>query len=467
MIVVYWFLRPAKPMRFERFIIPFLVSLLVITLSIASSAQERPKNRPKLKDFGSSLKRLKWDASTKQAVDTKRSTRSLTGSDNDEIVRIETNLVSTDVLVVDDKGKLVDNLTANDLMVTEDGEPQKIVHFGRGDTASIPRSIVLIIDYGCSQLAVLRRSIDAAKFMVDKLGPADVMAIVTDDVELVSDFTNDKNKLKKKLEEIYKRPNTAFDPTVVTNWHTWGKGLQFSALMVTLREAFIEEDLRPIIVFQTNGSELYEMRDSVVDKFPPPDFPGIVDAAWIQNVKRREKFVRDQGQSDFSLADVYRAADKSRATIYTIIPDARFLDRTPEQQLNLMRRKIDLEYERMLSYTTDYWRRKKLIATKEEWRTSSSPFLMWWAQQNSTTQAALASVAPRTGGWTEFLESPEDADGIYNRILADINNRYVVAYYPTNKAHDGTRRKIRFEVKGHPEYHILGRNSYYASEGSN
>ena len=77
-------------------------------------------------------------------------------------------------------------------------------------------------------------------------------------------------------------------------------------------------------------------------------------------------------------------------------------------------------------------------------------------------QQALNGIAPRTGGWTEFLETPEDAEGIYNRILFDINHRYIVGYYPTNKAHDGTRRKIKFAVKDHPEYHVLGRLAYYA-----
>ena len=54
------------------------------------------------------------------------------------------------------------------------------------------------------------------------------------------------------------------------------------------------------------------------------------------------------------------------------------------------------------------------------------------------------------------------ADAIYARIFSDINQRYIVGYYPTNKLRDGKRRKIHFEVIGHPEYQILGRRSYFA-----
>lgn len=75
---------------------------------------------------------------------------------------------------------------------------------------------------------------------------------------------------------------------------------------------------------------------------------------------------------------------------------------------------------------------------------------------------ALSGVAGLTDGWTEFLEAPEQADAIYSRIFSDINQRYIVGYYPTNKERDGTSRKIDFQVKGHPEYQILGRRSYFA-----
>jgi hypothetical protein len=96
-----------------------------------------------------------------------------------------------------------------------------------------------------------------------------------------------------------------------------------------------------------------------------------------------------------------------------------------------------------LALTTDLWRRNN-------------------AELNAKLQDALSAVAPLSGGWTEFLEQPEQADKIYARIFSDINQRYIVGYYPTNRTRDGKRRKIDFQVKGHPEYQILGRRSYFA-----
>lgn len=89
-----------------------------------------------------------------------------------------------------------------------------------------------------------------------------------------------------------------------------------------------------------------------------------------------------------------------------------------------------------------------------------------WAQNDgphlAKLQSALAAVAPLTGGWTEFLERPEEADRIYARIFSDINQRYIVGYYPANKERDGKRRTMDFQVKGHPEYVVYGRRSYFA-----
>lgn len=83
-------------------------------------------------------------------------------------------------------------------------------------------------------------------------------------------------------------------------------------------------------------------------------------------------------------------------------------------------------------------------------------------QRTAKLQSALSAVAPLTGGWTEYLETPGQAEDIYARIFSDINQRYIVGYYPTNKERDGKRRKIEFKVKGHPEYQVYGRLSYFA-----
>jgi hypothetical protein len=89
-------------------------------------------------------------------------------------------------------------------------------------------------------------------------------------------------------------------------------------------------------------------------------------------------------------------------------------------------------------------------------------FFIGYAEKWQSRQLALMKLAKFTGTIPEFLEDPGQADEIYTRILTDIDRRYVIGYYPTNRSRDGLRRKVSIEVRGHPEYEVWGQKSYFA-----
>src|SRR5262245_22877326 len=82
-------------------------------------AQKKPKPR----DFGSSLRKLKWDPERSQTTDT---AASQTAEPDDDVIRFNTSLVATDLLVLDRRGQPVRGLVANDFLITEDGKPQQV-----------------------------------------------------------------------------------------------------------------------------------------------------------------------------------------------------------------------------------------------------------------------------------------------------------------------------------------------------
>ena len=100
----------------------------------------------------------------------------------------------------------------------------------------------------------------------------------------------------------------------------------------------------------------------------------------------------------------------------------------------------------------------------DRWARTPPEAVKYLLGEEIKVQASLAVVPTISGGWTAFLEDPSQADEIYSRIFSDINRRYIVGYYPTNKEHDGKRRKVNVEVRGHPEYMVMGRKSYYAHD---
>ena len=400
----------------------YITSLLALGLS-ASLAFSQEK--PKLKDFGSSLERLKWDPKVNAAVD-KGPREKAKISNSEDVVRVETSLVTSDLLVLDTHGQPVKGLSNKDFLITEDGKEQNVGLLELHGTARAGRSIVLIIDYSGSLFRYVDMSVDAAKTLVDQLGPRDRMAVVTDEIKLLTGFTQDKDKLKSKLESLKKQ---ARNPDARGGWFR-GHSNQFSALMATLRELFTTEDERPVVVFQTDGDELVLMQ------------PRASELPQSMHVLARQ----------FSVDDVYKTAEKSKATIYTVIPGIKLLGISRAEQeerlgplkeeaiaaltrggRRLSNQKMQLTFERQLHGMVDH-------------------------------QSVLAILATITGGWAEFLEEPSQANEIYSRIVSDLNTRYIVGYYPTNKEHDGKRRKVSFAVRDHPEYVVMGRKAYYAPD---
>jgi VWFA-related protein len=434
-----------------------VISFLTLTLLTVSLAQS--PRRKKIKDFGSSLKRLKWNPEKNSVVDSNNGTG--TELNDGDVIRIDTSLVSTDLLVVDSHGNAVTALTADDFSITEDGAPQKVGHFVRGDNAGVPRTIVLIIDYSGSQLAYLNNSVAAAKVLVDKLSPRDRMAIVTDDVEMLVDFTNDKQKLKNELDELLDRTKLKTGFLGRARKLRIGRSAQYSALMATLNEAFDEEDVRPIVIFQTDGDEAVFLRNPVIAITPPVGLKG--DAL----VKAQESFQFHQREllrnlTEFSLDDVYRAVERTRATVYTVIPGPKLVGLSIEEQSKKIRADRQAAQAKILETLSSDARRKVKERVERDEADFTEEYDRWRAELQFKQQSALVPVAVMTGGWTEFLETPAQAEQIYSRIFSDINERYIVGYYPTNKERDGKRRKLDFEVKGHPEYQIFARRSYFA-----
>lgn len=443
-----------------------IVIICVLSLSFFSAfaqTQHPSQEKQRLKDFGSSLKRLKWDEKKKAAVERGSKSKEKRRGDPDEadVVRVETTLVVCDVLVLDSQGRSVRGLNRDDFIVTEDGQPQQVGTFSPGDSAAIPRSIVLVIDYSLNQSGFVGTSIEAAKTLVEGLGPRDRVAIVTDRIELLSDFTDDKGMLKEKLDSLKERPaaggRTIHPRPFRDSW--FHGGAHFSALLATLNEAFDDRDQRPIIIFQANGNEASMLQNSILPHPPlPPDNlpPGMLKEAkeFYQRTKRHEEFI--SGRREFSLNDVYKAAEKSRATIYTIIPGYRILGLSPDEQLKrvkvwTLRHKLGWS-DAMGTKKA----RQRVMETTPDWMWG------WVADCVMEEQSALAILAGITGGWADFLEEPAQAAEVYSRILSDVNRRYLVGYYPSNKEHDGKRRSVKIEVRAHPEYTARGHSSYYA-----
>lgn len=387
-------------------------------------AQTAPAKAPAREPFGSSLTRPKAESPAREASNNKekqeRDDNSLPRPE--ETIKVDTLLVSMDVVVTDEtESRFITGLKPEDFIIVEDDVPQQLGTLTLGNDAEhLPRSIVLVFDWSGSQLPYLEESVKAAKTLVDQLAKTDQMAIVTDSVFLMVDFTNDKKRLKSSLDGLLKQTRDG--------WR--GKSRQFSALLATLRELIDIKTRRPIIIFQTDGDEFIKLKD-------PP-------------------LARSTSTDAYYMSDIYAEVQRSRVKIYTVIPG--------EKLYGLPEDEVIPRYRRVMDKSIDSWFEFNKRAERPT-RVQDMPDHIVYAVMNrfAGSQEAAARVAELSGGWTEFLDTPQRASAIYGRILADINNHYIIGYYPTNKERDGQLRQVRITVRNHPEYKVHGRQSYYAT----
>ena len=119
----------------------------------------------------------------------------------DEVVRVNTVLVSLPVIVSDREGRYVPNLRPDDFQVFEDGVEQQIAHFA---TVETPFTVALLLDTSGSARLRLPEMQEAAAGFVEHLRPDDRVAIITfgDRVKLLAGPTNDRGLLLRAIRSV-------------------------------------------------------------------------------------------------------------------------------------------------------------------------------------------------------------------------------------------------------------------------
>ncbi len=133
---------------------------------------------------------------------------SVSAQNSDDVIRIETDLVSFEINVTDSNGKPVRGLKAEDFLVFENGTERKIDFFEplKKADSNRPLSIVFALDISGSmtreELIKLR---DAMQIFVKRLADYNsYFAVMTFGMEVktVQSFTNRPEKLEKTFEKI-------------------------------------------------------------------------------------------------------------------------------------------------------------------------------------------------------------------------------------------------------------------------
>ncbi len=166
-------------------------------------------------------------------------TLSMIAAGQDMTIRVHVQLVNIIATVRDSAGALTTDLTKEDFIVLDEGQPQEIRFFDRQE--GTPLAITLLIDSSGSTAKDLKFEQDsAAKFLHALVRHQDRVALYAfnQDVDEVVGFTNDPKRLERGLKAIYPAGGTAL----------------YDAIFLASNELHRQEGRR-VIILVTDGDD--------------------------------------------------------------------------------------------------------------------------------------------------------------------------------------------------------------------
>ncbi|HJR06676.1 MAG TPA: VWA domain-containing protein [Pyrinomonadaceae bacterium] len=165
--------------------------------------------------------------------------------DENEVVRVNTSLVTIPVSVMDRAGKYVPSIRQQEFRIWEEGVEQEIAYFA---TVEKPFTVALVLDTSGSTRYRLTEIQDAAISFVNQLRPEDRVLVVSfdDEVRVLSEATSDRARLRDAIRRV--RP---------------GEGTKlYDAVDFVINQRFNRIDGRKALLLFTDGVDTSSRRAS-------------------------------------------------------------------------------------------------------------------------------------------------------------------------------------------------------------
>ncbi|HVG31989.1 MAG TPA: VWA domain-containing protein [Pyrinomonadaceae bacterium] len=402
-----------------------------------------------------------------------------TTAEDDEVVRITSNLVQVDAVITDQKGNHVTDLRQEDFEIYEDGRPQKITNFSyvsmetrakatSTTTAAAPRdknappvpptrlrpeqvrrTIALVVDdLGLSfeSAHYVRRTLK--KFVDEQMQPSDLVAIIRTGggMGALQQFTSDKRQLYSAIERV--------------RWNPQGRA-SISAFPPLGREL---DDPNQDSESEQTGRTARDLSNDT-DQFRSELFTvGTLGALnyIIQGLKdlpgRKSVLLVTDGFTIFNTPDSLTSGGGSSAG--TVSSD---------RVLEAMRRLIDLANRAsVVIYTMDPRGLPTLGFTAEDNLSGMRPDQIQGALSKRSSDYIASQDGPNllareTGGFS--IRNTNDLSAGMRQVLDDQKGYYLIGYRPEESTFDpktGSRRfhDIKIKVK-RPDLRVRSRNGFY------
>lgn len=340
-------------------------------------------------------------------------------ADEDEVIRVDTQLVDVPVVVTDKAGKPLLNLKPTNFLVYEDGKRQEVSDFS---ATAAPFEVALLLDTSGSTRADLALIQRAADSFIASLRSGDKVSIV------------------------------AFDTAVRD-----GKKTAVSRVLTKLTDdrAKLRETLAQVKT--SNGTPYYDgllqVADDIFRDQPKDEFRG-----------RRALVALTDGVDSVSLADFAEVREKfEQAGIisYFIQVDTReFFETGLLEDCEIGTRFSAAQIRR---YYRQFGAKSNVEKTFDFCRLGEFEKLAISKNLYELADAEMQNLAKTSGGKVFAVADLSEVRAAFKKVSDEIGTKYSLGYYSSNEKRDGTYRKIKIELKGVPPGSVIRAREGYTA----
>lgn len=303
-------------------------------------------------------------------------------TDDGEIIRVSTNLVSVPVRVMDKRGRFIEGLQKENFKVFEDGTEQELALFANEHE---PFTVALVLDMSYSTKFKIAEIQTAAIAFIDQLRPQDKVMVVSfdGDVHMLCDATADRK-------EIYRAIKTTKIAT--------GTSL-YEAVDMVMNEQLRSVEGRKAIILFTDGVDTSSRRAS--------DIGNLSDAMEMDALVYPIRYD--------TFADVQRM--KNGPGISSLPPIS-----------------IPTSGESSNPFPLP------LPAIGTPGSQGTTP------EEYKKAEEYLDQLAIRTGGRLYQATTVGNLAEAYSRIASELREFYSIGYYPAEDRVEGKRRSVKVKV---------------------
>lgn len=186
----------------------------------------------------------------------------------DDTLSIQTQLVSVPFAVVDKRNRYVNDLTAQDVQVLENGKPQEIFSFTR--ESDLPLTFALVFDVsGSQQYSIAEQRAAAKAFLRQVLRPEkDLAGVVTfrRDIEMRRKLTNNVAALERAVDDVrFESGGYVYGGTPPLDPSITGTSL-YDTVYVVSSEMLPREAGRRVMILLTDGEDTtsrYKLNEAI------------------------------------------------------------------------------------------------------------------------------------------------------------------------------------------------------------